>query len=153
MKKIRAAGIVAAILLAGAAGMATFSQEAAPDAETGLKPLTLPLTCPLTDSGAGMLPSKDCTLLGGPPQTAGMRSGIVRLPAGDDVGWHTTGEHEEELVILQGTGEAEIEGQPAMLIGDGTIAYIPPGTRHDVKNTGTNVLEYVYVVAPASSAK
>ena len=27
-------------------------------------------------------------------------------------------------------------------------AYIPPETRHNVKNTGTEPLEYVYVVAP-----
>lgn len=121
--------------------------------QTPTKPLTLPLTCPVTQCPTMACPPKDCTLLGGPPQTAGLRSGVVRLPAGDDVGWHTTGAHEEELVILQGTGEAEIEGAPAMLIGDGTIAYIPPQTRHDVKNTGTDVLEYVYVVAPLSEGK
>jgi quercetin dioxygenase-like cupin family protein len=147
MRKIRRAAMVAATLLAGAEGVSTISQQAP------LKPLTLPLTCSVTQCPTLACPPKDCTLLGGPPQTAGLRSGVVRLPAGDDVGWHTTGEHEEELVILQGTGEAEIEGEPAMLIGDGTIAYIPPQTRHDVKNTGTDVLEYVYVVAPVTSAK
>ena len=147
MRRVGAAAVVTALVLAGAGAMSTLSQQAP------LKPFTLPLTCPLGSGGATQLPSIDCTLLGGPPQTAGMRSGVVRLPAGDDVGWHTTGAHEEELVILQGTGEAEIEGQPAMLIGDGTIAYIPPQTRHDVKNTGTNVLAYVYVVAPVSAGK
>lgn len=147
MRKFRMAAVVAAVLLAGVGGKSALSQQAP------LNPLTLPLTCPVTQCPTLACPPKDCTLLGGPPDTAGLRSGVVRLPAGDDVGWHTTGAHEEELVILQGTGEAEIEGEPAMLIGDGTIAYIPPETRHDVKNTGTNVLEYVYVVAPVSEGK
>ena len=144
MRRFRTAALVTAMVVAGAGAMSTLSQQAP------RKPLTLPLTCPLGEGGAAQLPSIDCTLLGGPPQTAGLRSGVVRLPAGNDVGWHTTGANEEELVILQGTGEADIEGQPAMLIGDGTIAYIPPQTRHDVKNTGTDVLAYVYVVAPVA---
>jgi mannose-6-phosphate isomerase-like protein (cupin superfamily) len=29
------------------------------------------------------------------------------------------------------------------------LVYIPPATRHNVTNTGNDVLEYVYVVAPA----
>lgn len=147
MTKRRSAAVVTALVVAGAGAMSTLSQQAPP------KPLTLPLTCPLGEGGAAQLPSIDCTLLGGPPQTAGLRSGVVRLPAGNDVGWHTTGMDEEELVVLQGTGEAEIDGQPTMLIGNGTIAYIPPQTRHDVKNTGTDVLAYVYVVAPVSQGK
>jgi mannose-6-phosphate isomerase-like protein (cupin superfamily) len=103
------------------------------------KPLVLPLACP-----AG-----DCPLLTGTPQTAGMRSGFVRLKPGETVGWHTTGQNEETLVILRGQGAALIEGQPARAFAAPTIAYIPPTTRHDVANTGTELLEYVYVVAPA----
>ena len=51
-------------------------------------------------------------LLTGVPQTAGVRSGFVRLQPGETVGWHTTGQHEETLVILRGKGAALIEGQP-----------------------------------------
>ena len=50
----------------------------------------------------------DCPLLRGVPQTAGMRSGFVRLKPGDAVGWHTTGKNEESLVILHGNGEARL---------------------------------------------
>jgi oxalate decarboxylase/phosphoglucose isomerase-like protein (cupin superfamily) len=31
------------------------------------------------------------------------------------------------------------------------LVYIPPATRHNVKNTGDKILEYVYVVAPIAS--
>ena len=90
----------------------------------------------------------DCPLLQGEPQTAGMRGGFVRLNPWEAVGWHTTGEHEEALVILHGSGEAQVEGQEPMKIESRMMVYIPPQTRHNVQNTGRELLEYVYVVAP-----
>ena len=103
------------------------------------QPLVIPLQC-----GGG-----DCPLLAGTPQTAGMRSGHVRLLTGATVGWHTTGINEETLVILQGQGEALIEGQANRPFTAPAVVYIPPATRHNIKNTGSLPLQYVYVVAPA----
>jgi mannose-6-phosphate isomerase-like protein (cupin superfamily) len=94
-------------------------------------------------------PAGDCPLLRGAPQTTGMRSGFVRLKPGDTVGWHTTGKNEEALVILRGQGEALIDGQAKQTFAAPAFAYIPPETRHNVSNTGSEILEYVYVVAPA----
>jgi mannose-6-phosphate isomerase-like protein (cupin superfamily) len=113
------------------------SQTPAPQA------LTLPLECA----------QADCPLLHGAPQTAGMRSGFVRLKPGETVGWHTTGKNEEALVILHGRGEARLEGQPARPFSALEFVYIPPSTRHNVANTSHELLEYVYVVAPAQSEK
>lgn len=103
------------------------------------QPMTTPLQC-----GQGY-----CSLLKGLPQTAGMRSGFVRLKPGETVGWHTTGKNEESLVILHGQGEALIDGQAKKPFVAPAFVYIPPATRHNVANTGTEALEYVYVVAPA----
>ncbi len=89
-------------------------------------------------------------MLQGPPQTTGMRSGFVRLKPGDTVGWHTTGHNEESLVVLRGQGEALIDGQGKRTFVAPAFAYIPPGTRHNVSNTGQEILEYVYIVAPAA---
>ena len=114
----------------------TFSQTSRPH------PLTLLLQCP----------GGDCPLLKGAPQTAGMRSGYVRLKPGETVGWHTTGKNEESLVILSGHGEARLEGQQARPFSAPALVYIPPAQRHNVANTGTRILEYVYVVAPARSS-
>jgi len=80
-----------------------------------------------------------------------MRSGFVRLKPGETVGWHTTGQNEESLVILHGEGEALIDGQPKQTFVAPAFAYIPPATRHNVSNTGKTLLEYVYVVAPATA--
>ena len=96
-------------------------------------------------------PKGDCPLLQGAPQTAGMRSGFVRLKPGETVGWHTTGQNEESLVILRGEGEALIDGQAKQTFSAPAFAYIPPATRHNVSNTGKTLLEYVYVVAPAAA--
>ena len=43
-----------------------------------------------------------------------------------------------------------IEGAAGIPVAEQMLAYIPPATRHNVKNTGTETLEYVYVVAPAA---
>lgn len=116
------------------AAMPVSSQTARP------QPLTVPLR------GA----QEDRALLQGAPQTAGMRSGFVRLKPGATVGWHTTGGHEEALVILHGKGEALIDGQEKQAFVAPAFVYIPPDTRHNVTNTGDEPLEYVYVVAPAT---
>jgi mannose-6-phosphate isomerase-like protein (cupin superfamily) len=80
-----------------------------------------------------------------------MRSGFVRLKPNETIGWHTTGQNEEALVILRGQGEALIEGQPKLTLAAPGLAYVPPGSRHNVANTGKEPLEYVYVVAPAKT--
>jgi mannose-6-phosphate isomerase-like protein (cupin superfamily) len=124
----------AAALLAGSLPT-LFSQTSKP------QPLTLPLQC---DGGY-------CVLLRGTPQTAGMRSGLVRLKPGEAIGEHTTGKNEESLVVLRGQGEARVEGHPAIAFTAPALVYIPSASRHNVVNTGTSLLEYVYVVAPAQS--
>jgi mannose-6-phosphate isomerase-like protein (cupin superfamily) len=94
-----------------------------------------------------------CPLLRGEPQTAGMRSGFVRLKPGESVGEHSTLEHVEALVVLQGDGKAEVEGRVAIPISSRMLTYIPPRSRHNVTNTGKETLEYVYVVAPIAADK
>jgi len=124
-----------AVTLLFLAGFSVSSQTRPP------QPLTLPLKCA----------KGECPLLQGVPQTGGMRSGFVRLKPSESVGWHTTGKNEEALVILRGHGEALIEGQPGRLFAAPMLVYIPAATRHNVTNTGDELLDYVYVVAPAKA--
>jgi len=104
-----------------------------------------PMTFPLNCAGG------DCPLLKGAPQTSGMRGGSVKLKPGESVGWHSTSANEEALVILHGSGVAKIDGHADVPLAEKTLAYIPPSTRHNVTNTGTQVLEYVWIVAPAKT--
>lgn len=105
------------------------------------RPLTAPLACA----------RGDCTVLTGAPQTAGMRSGFVRLKPGQSVGWHTTGRNEEALVVLHGKGKALIDGQSDLPFIAPALVYIPPATRHNVTNSGDDALECEYIVAPAKA--
>ncbi len=87
-------------------------------------------------------------LLTGRPQTHGMRCGAVALKPGSECGEHSTKAHEETLVFLRGTGSVRLGGHEPLEVGAGRIAYIPPHTAHNVVNTGTGPLCYIYVVAP-----
>jgi mannose-6-phosphate isomerase-like protein (cupin superfamily) len=89
------------------------------------------------------------TMIMGPPRTVTMRSGLVNLAPGKDVGLHSTEKNEEMLVILEGQGEVELEGFGRMRIAAGRTAYVPPKTRHNVFNTGTGPLKYIFVVSRA----
>ena len=83
------------------------------------------------------------------PVTSGMRAGRVYLKPGEECGEHTTGPHEETLIFLTGTGTALIgPNKTPHKIGEGKISYIPPHTIHNIKNTGTVALTYIYCVAP-----
>jgi mannose-6-phosphate isomerase-like protein (cupin superfamily) len=79
-----------------------------------------------------------------------MRAGMVTLGPGEDCGRHGTEGYEELLIILEGRGEAELEGHGPLALEAGQVAYIPPGTFHNVRQRGDGELRYVYVVAPAS---
>ncbi len=84
-----------------------------------------------------------------PSQAINMRSGMVRLEPGHDVGQHSTKENEEMLVILEGQGTVELESFGHMKIAAGQIAYVPPRTRHNVFNTGQDPLKYIFIVSKA----
>ena len=82
-----------------------------------------------------------------------MRSGMMTLAPGADCGAHSTDNYEELIICLAGAGEIETEGVGRRPISAGQYAYNPPRTRHNVFNTGTERLRYIYVVAPAEDAQ
>lgn len=105
---------------------------------TELKPRVIPLD--LNTTGYQRI-------LGGPPGTVAMRSGLVQLPSGEAVGEHSTHRKEELIIVLGGEGEFRLNGSGSMEIAQGVTVYCPPDTEHNVVNTGTEVLRYVYVVS------
>jgi len=86
-------------------------------------------------------------VLGGPPETVTMKSGLVQLAHGRSVGKHSTGQHEEILVVLSGIGEMTFADGSRLPVEGGHALYCPPETEHNVTNTGSDELRYVYVVA------
>jgi quercetin dioxygenase-like cupin family protein len=87
-------------------------------------------------------------LLEGPPMTRGMRSGRVALQAGETCGEHTTGAHEEFIIVLEGRGQGLAKGRDPVALEAGQALYVPPHTVHNMKNVDAPIFRYVYVVAP-----
>ena len=92
-------------------------------------------------------------ILGGPPETSTMRSGLVQLAPGESVGTHNTEKYEEMLIVMSGSAEMIITNGKKLQIAKGDVAYCPPRTEHNVLNTGTDTLRYIYVVAEAKEQK
>lgn len=88
-------------------------------------------------------------LLQGPPETKSFHSGLVILAPGHAVGVHTTGANEEMLIPLDGEGELRIAGRAPIPIKPGLITYTPSHTVHNVVNTGSVPLRYIYITAKA----
>jgi quercetin dioxygenase-like cupin family protein len=102
-----------------------------------------PLAINLDPAATGYTP-----VLTGPPTTVGLRSGYVVLAPGTSVGRHSTERYEELIVVLSGAGELSLTGRSPLPLREGTVAYSPPHTEHDVLNTGAVPLRYLYIVAP-----
>ena len=77
----------------------------------------------------------------------GIKCGHVILKPGENVGEHTTAEREELVIILKGSGEATIDRQDILKIENNTVLYVPPETMHDIKNTGSSILEYIFITS------
>ena len=75
------------------------------------------------------------------------------MQPGESIGWHSTDTNEEALVILHGSGVANIDGHPDIPIHEKMLTYIPSATKHNVTNTGSQTLEYVWLVAPTKALK
>jgi len=91
-------------------------------------------------------------LLDGRPQTHGMRSGRVWLRPGQEIGQHSTGAHEEILVFLAGRGLALIGDDAPLEVAAGKVCYIPPQTRHNMRNNSDAPFVYIYCVAPITES-
>ena len=81
------------------------------------------------------------------PQSCGMKAGRVYLEAAGECGLHSTEGREECLVFLEGEGTAIIAGKE-LAVGKGKVCYIPPHTQHNIRNTGTGALVYIFCVTP-----
>jgi mannose-6-phosphate isomerase-like protein (cupin superfamily) len=88
-------------------------------------------------------------LLKGPPETKSFRSGLVTLAPGKSIGVHNSGLNEEMLVPLEGQGELRFSDHPPVPIRPGLITYAPAHTEHDVINTGSTPLRYIFITARA----
>ena len=88
-------------------------------------------------------------VLGGPPKSVSMESGLVVLAPSKSGEKHSTKKYEEVLVVFSGTGEMRITGRQTLKLKPNVVAYCPPMTEHYIANTGYAPLRYLYVAAKA----
>jgi len=103
-----------------------------------------PKVIPLGSSGKEVTP-----VLAGPPESVKTKSGLVVLAPGKSVGKHSTEGNEELLVVFEGQGVMTFEDGSKLQVKANSAVYCPPQTEHNVTNTGTDNLRYLYVVSNA----
>jgi mannose-6-phosphate isomerase-like protein (cupin superfamily) len=83
----------------------------------------------------------------GVPETVTFHSGLVTLKPGESVGHHNTHDYEEIIIIFSGEGQMIFDGGKKFYLKFGEVAYCPPNTGHDVTNTSSLPLKYLYVAS------
>lgn len=89
-------------------------------------------------------------LLGAGVDSVNLKSGSVVLEPGESIGAHVTESKEEFIIIIKGKADVQLEAGRLIRARRLSAVYIPPETTHDVKNSGTSVLHYIYVVCPVT---
>lgn len=87
------------------------------------------------------------TRLLGDSSKKGLRAGLVVLKPKESVGEHKTEHKEEVIIILNGSATIYYGKNKKIKAPQDTFVYIPPETLHDVKNSGSRILRYLYVTA------
>ncbi len=86
-------------------------------------------------------------LLGEKGRGIALRSGLVTLKPGETIGTHITENKEEVILILEGTARVLYGKNHSLVARRQSFIYIPPNTRHDVKNIGKGILRYIYLTS------
>ncbi len=77
-----------------------------------------------------------------------MRSGLVTLLPGTNVGFHSTEDFEEFIIPLEGAGRMETKGGSSIRFQHGQMLHANPNSEHNVFNDSKKiVLRYIYIVA------
>jgi mannose-6-phosphate isomerase-like protein (cupin superfamily) len=97
-------------------------------------------------------------ILGGPikvmfnPETAGtrhIRFSVGYFLPGQGLNMHIHPESEEVYYVVEGRGTVYVgEERRKMEVNKDTAVYIPPGTIHGIRNTGSEELVVTFSVAP-----
>jgi mannose-6-phosphate isomerase-like protein (cupin superfamily) len=73
--------------------------------------------------------------------------GTVEIPVKSEIPYHVHDKEEEIMFIYKGEGVAVIEGDTFPLEPE-TMVFIPPGVKHQFKNTGSGPLSFAFFYAP-----
>jgi len=72
---------------------------------------------------------------------------VMSLAPGEDIGEEVHGHGDQLLLLVEGDGEATLEGRPSP-VAAGDMVFVPAGTRHNVISGLSVPLKLVTVYAP-----
>lgn len=72
---------------------------------------------------------------------------VMTIPPGGEIGEEIHDGVDQVLVFVEGTGEAVVAGDTSP-VGPNSMAFVPAGTRHNFRNTGSGPLRLFTVYAP-----
>jgi len=72
---------------------------------------------------------------------------LMTLQPGEEIGEEVHEEHDQTLVFVEGEGEAILEGQAGPVTA-GDLTFVPAGTRHNFRNTGSGPLRLYTIYGP-----
>lgn len=77
----------------------------------------------------------------------------ARVPPATTTQLHRVRGTAERYVILEGEGEAEVEGEAPVAVAPLDVVHIPPGAAQRITNTGENDLVFLCVCTPRFEQK
>lgn len=84
-------------------------------------------------------------LIGDSTKRKGLRSGLVTLKPKESIGEHITENKEEAIVIIKGSATIYFGKKSQLKAKQNSFVFIPPETVHNVENSGSKILQYVYI--------
>ncbi|HLT69286.1 MAG TPA: cupin domain-containing protein [Acidimicrobiales bacterium] len=72
---------------------------------------------------------------------------LMTLHPGEEIGEQVHEEHDQTLVFVEGEGEAVLEGRTGPVTA-GDLTFVPAGTRHNFRNTGSGPLRLYTIYGP-----
>ncbi|MFP3900373.1 MAG: cupin domain-containing protein [Acidimicrobiia bacterium] len=72
---------------------------------------------------------------------------LMTVPPGGEIGEEVHGHVDQTLVFVEGEGEAILEGEVSPVRAD-SLTFVPAGTKHNFRNTGSGPLRLFTVYAP-----
>ena len=72
---------------------------------------------------------------------------VMSIPQGGEVGEETHAHVEQTLIFQSGSGEGILDGETFPIVA-GDVVVVTPGTKHNFKNTGSELMKISTVYAP-----
>jgi len=80
-------------------------------------------------------------------ETRKIKSGLVILKSGEEVGEHITDHREEVILVLAGQAVIQCQGERDVVVGPEELVYIPSEKKHNVRNDQVTDLKYLHLVS------